>query len=159
MEILSDYCCFLDFRPFRNCYYEFGCFKTCLINTSYLDKASDSVEDTVHIISAKQAYKHCADLMLWLEEHLLTKPDDLTSMQRIKELASKYLFDEMETGEVSSGDGAAEDTIVKEEVSASLNGEIDKLTTTFLDEENAGNVLGLKEECTVEKVVSKLSTS
>jgi hypothetical protein len=116
----------------------------------------------VHIISAKQAYKHCADLMLWLEEHLLAKPDDLISMQRIKELASKYLFDEMETGEVGSGDGAAENPLVKEEVSASLNesnGEIDKLTTTFLDEENAGNVLRLKEESTVEKVVSKLSTS
>lgn len=59
--------------------------------------------DNSKIIPAKIAFSHCNDLMHWLEEQKLTKPDDLISMQRIKELASRHLSDEKDdTSELNS---------------------------------------------------------
>ncbi len=155
-----------------------NCKQSSLTNFN-LNESNISIEnndDRAKIISAKQAYKYCTDLMVWLEDHSLATSDDLISMQRIKELASKYLFDETECEAFvnisvdSKSDETSEKsltTFMDEEtprtpkcsiVAAKLNetnGDMDKSMTTFLDEENIGNVLRLQSEGIIEKVVSK----
>lgn len=56
------------------------------------DHTSGQETPSAKVIPAKQAFNHCNELMVWLEEHKLSKPDDLVSMQRIKELASQHLI-------------------------------------------------------------------
>lgn len=115
------------------------------------------MDESVKIISAKVAYNYCNELMVWLEGHGMSKPDDLISMQRIKELASKFLGEDVSDSSVavsnflegdfscvsSSGSGhieAEEEPEIKIELDSDENKTdcIMKSVTTFLDESPTG---------------------
>lgn len=85
-----------------------------------------SLNDSVKIISSKVAFSYCNQLMTWLEQQTTTKPDDLTSMQRIKELT---------TGMNDSVLSIQNDDKQQESLNESISSSSSKLTTTFLDEE------------------------
>lgn len=106
-----------------------------------------SSSDSAKIISSKVAFSHCNKLMTWLEQQPTSKPDDLTSMQRIKELATETLNESIpmddkqadNLNESKSSNKSLTTFLDEEAVSGSkLNessSETDKSLTTFLDEE------------------------
>jgi len=129
----------------------------CFFSNSNYPSDGKSGTDPVRIIPAKQAFNHCNELMVWLEEHKLCKPDDLISMQRIKELASQHLLanesiasapyiEQVSAGAILRLD---EDETTPHRLYES-NSEMERSLTTFLDEENTGNVMRL-EGSSIEK--------